>query len=73
MRWLESIPDYMDLSLGKLWETEKDREAWPAQFMGSQRVVHDLATEQQVFKAILKCPTICKKQVVSNYNPHLKR
>ena len=47
MRWLDDIIDSVGMSLNKLQERVKDREACVLQSTGSGRVRHDQATEHQ--------------------------
>ena len=59
IRWLDVITDSMDMSLSKLQETVKDREAWHAVVCG---ITKDLDTTEQLKnnKSIGWC--LCKKR-----------
>ena len=49
IRWWNGIIDSMDVSLSKLLEIVKDRKPGMLQFMGLQRVGHDLAIVQKSY------------------------
>ena len=69
MRWLDSITVSKDTNLSKLQKVVEDRGAWLLQSMGSQRIKHDLATEQQQqFQDIGKGRFQVEKTWILGYN-----
>ena len=47
MRWLDGSTDSMNMSLNKLWEIVKDREAWRSAVHVVEKGEYYLVTEQQ--------------------------
>ena len=47
LRWLDGIPDSMDMSLSKLWELVMDRKAWST-------AIEDTSEKQNISKKLLQ-------------------
>ena len=64
---MDGIPDSVDKSLSKLWEIVKEGKPGVLQSKGSQRVGHNIATDQQnkarrvgcISTKIDQYPTLC--------------
>ena len=66
MRWLDGIIESTDMSFSKLHEMVKDRNVGVLQPMGSWRVRHNWATEQQTPRrllAVLSDNTSCHQTI----------
>ena len=67
MRWLDNITDSVNVNLSQLREIMEGRKPGMLQSMGSQRVVHGLANEEQQKWNCEKLGTVCIRVLKSIY------
>ena len=59
MRWLDGITDSMDMSLSKLQEMVKHREAWHAAVHGFEKNQTCLGADRQLLLLCPQVPSLC--------------
>ena len=70
MKWLDGIIDSMDMSLSKLWEIVKNREAWRAAVHGVAKSWTQLSDLHSL--RLLRVPWIARRQnqsILKEINP----
>ena len=63
MRWLDGITDSMDMSLSKLWEMVKDRDACYAAVHGVTDSTEQLNNNIIMFTHLIRIPTFLSEML----------
>ena len=74
MRWLDGITNSVDMSLSKLWEMVKDREAWCAAVHGVEKSwtrLSNWTTIKTVRKSFSYSPTSSPKLCLDRRHPDM--